>query len=178
MPEAAFPHESGFPQALGGLLTGARRVFVLGIGMDWKSDDRLGAALARAISRALPPDPRLRVVDGGEAPENFTGTVRAFAPSHVLLLDAIDHGLKPGIVFLAEESAITVGDMTSHHLPLKLLMRFLERSLPCRVILIGVQPKTLLPGKRLSRPLRRTIVPLAAFLATAVTRALASTVDG
>jgi len=140
--------------------------------MDWKSDDRLGGALARALARSLPDVPCIRAVDGGEAPENFTGQARAFAPSHVLLLDAVDHGLEPGAAFLADESAIAVGDMTSHHLPLKLLMRFLAASIPCRVILVGVQPKTLRPGKRLSAPVRRTIAPLGAWLAQTLQQAL------
>jgi hydrogenase 3 maturation protease len=140
--------------------------------MDWKGDDRLGPVLARALAAALPADPRLLVVSGGEAPENFTGAVRAFAPSHVLLLDAVDHGLAAGTVFLVDENAITMGDMTSHRLPLKLLMHFLAVSIPCRVILVGVQPRTLLPGRRLSAPVRRTIAPLAGFLAQAMRRAL------
>ena len=55
--------------------------------------------------------------------------------------------------------------MTSHHLPLKLLMRFLGASIPCRVILIGVQPRTLRPGKRLSAPVKKTLPGLAACLA-------------
>ena len=142
---------------------------MLGIGMDWKSDDRLGCALAQALAQALakkrPAAPGIRVASGGEAPENFTGTVRAFAPSHVVLLDAVDHGEEPGTVFLADEHSIAVGDMTSHHLPLKLLMRFLSDSLPCRVILVGVQPLTLRPGARLSAPVRRTLARLAGFLA-------------
>jgi hydrogenase 3 maturation protease len=138
---------------------------VLGIGMDWKSDDRLGCALAQALARELPPGPDIRVVSGGEAPENFTGAVRAFGPSHVVLLDAVDHGLEPGTAFLADENSIAVGDMTSHHLPLKLLMRFLGTSIPCRVILVGVQPQNLRPGNRLSLPVRRTLPPLAGFLA-------------
>ena len=144
----------------------------MGIGMDWKSDDRLGPALARALAQALPPDPRLRIISGGEAPENFTGAIRPFAPSHVLLLDAVDHGLPPGTAFLVDESTITMGDMTSHRLPLKLLMHFLAATIPCRVLLVGVQPRNLLPGKRLSAPVRRTIAPLAAFLAQAICRAL------
>jgi hydrogenase 3 maturation protease len=143
----------------------AERIFVLGIGMDWKSDDRLGVVLARALARALPAHPRLRIVSSGEAPENFTGQVRAFAPSHVLLLDAVDHGLKPGTVFLADENSITMGDMTSHRLPLKLLMRFLAASIPCQVMLLGVQPRTLLPGNRLSVPVRKTLPRWAGFLA-------------
>jgi len=173
MPEAAFLHAPEFQAQVAERLGGAGSGFVLGIGMDWKSDDRLGGALARALARALPPDPRLRVVDAGEAPENYTGTVRAFAPSHVVLLDAVDRGLAPGTAFLVEEDAITLGDMTSHRLPLKLLMRFLADSLPCRVLLVGVQPKTLLPGRRLSAPVRRTVKPLARFLAQEIVRALA-----
>ena len=85
--------------------------------------------------------------------------MRAFAPSHVILLDAVDHGLEPGTAFLADERSIAMGDMTSHHLPLKLLMRFLGASIPCRVILVGVQPQTLRPGNRLSAPVSRTSRP-------------------
>ncbi len=173
MPAGTFPHAAGFREKLPELLGGAQRVFVLGIGMDWKSDDRLGSALVRALAKEITPSPDIRVVDGGEAPENFTGPVRAFSPSHVLLLDAVDHGLEPGTAFLAEESAIAVGDMTSHRLPLKLLMRFLGQSIPCRVILVGVQPRTLLPGKRLSTSVRKAVGPLAAFLAAEIVNALA-----
>ncbi len=177
MPERAFPCAEDFPARLGAALHGARRVFVLGIGMDWKSDDRLGNVLARELGRRLPAAARsgVRVIAGGEAPENFTGAARAFAPSHVLLLDAVDHGLAPGSAFLAAAEDIAAGDMTSHHLPLKLLMRFLAGSLPCRVVLVGVQPKTLMPGTRLSAPVRRTIAPLAGWLAAEIARALDST---
>jgi hydrogenase 3 maturation protease len=146
-------------------LQGAKKIFVLGIGMDWKGDDRLGIALARALAKKLPAVPAIRVVCGGEAPENFTGAIRCFLPSHVLLLDAVDHDLEPGTAFLADERSIRIGDMTSHHLPLHLLMRFLGTSLPCRVILVGVQPRTLRPGNRLSAPIKKTLPLLAEFLA-------------
>ena len=133
--------------------------------MDWKSDDRLGVALAVSLAKLLRDQPGIRIVSGGEAPENFTGAIRAFLPSHVVLLDAVDHGLAAGTVFLADERSIAVGDMTSHHLPLKLLMRFLEESIPCRVILVGVQPLDLRPGNRLSAPVKKTLPRLAGFLA-------------
>ncbi|MBN2345243.1 MAG: hydrogenase 3 maturation endopeptidase HyCI [Candidatus Aminicenantes bacterium] len=166
------PGYDDFAQRLREKLQGAERVFVLGIGTDWKSDDRVGTVLARALARKLGAAARIRVASGGEAPENFTGAVRRFAPSHVVILDAVDHGLKPGTAFVAEERQIAVGDMTSHHLPLKLLMRFLRKSIPCQVVLVGVQPRNLLPGKRLSAPVRRTVAPLADFLATAIGEAL------
>jgi hydrogenase 3 maturation protease len=160
-----FPCAGNFPQELQARLQGAERVFVLGIGMGWKSDDRLGVALARALAKKLPAGPDIRVASGGEAPENFTGAIRAFAPSHVILLDAVDHRLEPGTVFLAEENSIAIGDMTSHHLPLRLLMRFIGASIPCRVILVGVQPQNLRPGNRLSSAVKKTLPLLAAFLA-------------
>ena len=161
----SFPYAADFPEKLQAQLRGATKVFVLGIGMSWKSDDRLGVALAKALAKKLPSGPEIRIISGGEAPENFTGTIRTFSPSHVILLDAVDHGLAPGTAFLADEGSIAVGDMTSHHLPLKLLMRFLGASLPCRVILIGVQPQTLRPGNRLSAPVKKTLPILAEFLA-------------
>jgi Ni,Fe-hydrogenase maturation factor len=58
-----------------------------------------------------------------------------------------------------------MGDMTSHHLPLRLLMRFIGTSIPCRVILVGVQPQNLRPGKKLSLPVKKTLPLLAVFLA-------------
>jgi hydrogenase 3 maturation protease len=140
--------------------------------MDWKSDDRLGCALARALAKKLPACPDIHIISGGEAPENFTGAIRAFAPSHVILLDAVDHTLEPGTVFLANEHSIAIGDMTSHHLPLKLLMRFLAASIPCRVILIGVQPQTLRPGNNLSPPVKKTLPLLAEFLARTLQKSI------
>jgi hydrogenase 3 maturation protease len=160
-----FPCSADFPEKLRAQLRGAEKIFVLGIGMGWKSDDRLGVALARALAKKLPAAADIRIISGGEAPENFTGAIRAFAPSHVVLLDAVDHNLAPGTVFLADEDSIAVGDMTSHHLPLRLLMRFLGASIPCRVILVGVQPQTLLPGNRISAPVQKTLPRLAEFLA-------------
>jgi len=140
--------------------------------MSWKGDDRLGVALARALAKKLPACPDIRIVSGGEAPENFTGAIRAFSPSHVVLLDAVDRGLAAGTAFLADENSIVVGDMTSHHLPLLLLMRFLNASIPCRVILVGVQPLSLRPGNRLSPPVKKTLPFLAEFLAAASRQAL------
>jgi hydrogenase maturation protease len=140
--------------------------------MDWKSDDRLGVALAERLAVLLGDEPRVRVVSGGEAPENFTGAVRTFGPSHTLLLDAVDHGLAPGTAFLADEHSIAVGDMTSHHLPLKLLMRFLRESIPCRVVLVGVQPQNLRPGHRLSLAVRKTLPALAETLARSLRQGL------
>jgi hydrogenase 3 maturation protease len=161
----SFSYTEDFPEKLQTQLRGAKKIFVLGIGMNWKSDDRLGVALARSLAKKLPAEPDIRIISGGEAPENFTGAIRDFSPSHVILLDAVDHGLEPGTVFLADEQSITIGDMTSHHLPLRLLMRFLGASLPCRVILVGVQPQSLRPGNRLSAPVKKTLPLLAEFLA-------------
>lgn len=166
-----FPCAGNFPEKLRARLRGAEKIFVLGFGMSWKSDDRLGVALALALAKKLPAGPDIRIVSGGEAPENFTGAIRAFAPSHVILLDAVDHHLEPGTVFLADENSIAVGDMTSHHLPLRLLMRFLDQSIPCRVILVGVQPLTLRPGNRLSAPVKKTLVLLVEFLAETMRKA-------
>ena len=50
-----FPGRDDFAAGLRQQLSGARKIFVLGIGMGWKSDDRLGTALADALAAKLPP---------------------------------------------------------------------------------------------------------------------------
>lgn len=99
--------------------------------------------MIRALRSALTRSQRfvVRLWEGGTAPENLTGEIRRFKPSHILLVDAADLGLKPGAVTLVEPDTIGNIPCSTHTLPLKILTGYLKASFPCDIMIIGIQPK-------------------------------------
>ena len=108
---------------------------------------------------------RVQVLDGREAPESLTGPIRRFRPSHVLIVDAVSAGNPPGTVFFVDPSAIPEDDLSTHRIPLSHLVRYLEETVGCRVLLLGIEPKNMGEGKGLTRPVSRAAADLADALA-------------
>ncbi len=105
---------------------------------------------------------------GGTAPENVTGEVRRLAPTHVLLVDSAEMGEAPGSVRLIGAGRIAGTSFSTHSLPLSVLARYLERELGSRVIVIGIEPKSLAFGGRLSPEVERAIEETVAALEDAL----------
>lgn len=166
----------------------AERLFVLGIGNRHKGDDAVGGLCVRLLIRELAPrmrrtgapsaEPRRRrgglrklpplefeALDAGEAPEGATGIIRKFRPTHVLIVDAAVGGRRPGTIFVIDRNKISQEDLSTHRLPLSLLARYLEESIGCRVILVGIEPKEIAWGRPVSAAVRAAAVRLSAWLA-------------
>lgn len=124
-------------------IAGEDRIVILGIGNIQKGDDAAGSVCARnlikKIGNALPGN--LKIIDGGEIPENFTGDIRQFNPSRVLIIDAVIAGHEPGTIFIADPKMIENTDVSTHRMPLSMLCRFMEESIGCKVIIIGIEAK-------------------------------------
>ncbi|MDH4196188.1 MAG: hydrogenase 3 maturation endopeptidase HyCI [Candidatus Aminicenantes bacterium] len=129
-------------------LSGARRVAVLGVGNPDRGDDGAGLACVRALRKVRPPlSRRVRLIEAGSVPENFTASVRRFSPSHVIVVDAARAGRRPGAVFPVDPRRIAHQDVSSHRAPLSWLARYLTETVGCHVVLIGIQPgRTKAPG--------------------------------
>lgn len=143
-------------------LAKADRVVILGVGNERKGDDAAGvlcAVLIRRMLTAVRPD--VLIINGGEAPENETGQVRKFKPSHVLVIDAGFGGYTPGTIFVVDPQAVSVDDLSTHHLPLSLLLRYLEASLECRVICLAIEPRLIEMSRGLSDEVKRAVAALA-----------------
>lgn len=78
--------------------------------------------------------------NGGTAPENLTGEIVRFQPSHILMVDAAELGLKPGAATLIDSKAVDGMSCSSHILPLSILAGYMRRALPCNIIILGIQP--------------------------------------
>jgi hydrogenase 3 maturation protease len=155
---------------LGGLsdeLRAAQRVAVLGVGNIDRGDDGAGVLAAAALKKKLGQKgrSRLKVLLGHETPESLTGEIRRFQPGLVLILDAAVSGKKPASVFLLEKKDIAVEDMSSHRMPLTLLVDYLEKSVGCRVLVLGIEPRSCREGAPLSAAVKKAAEMLSSYLA-------------
>lgn len=98
--------------------------------------------VARGV-RAWAKKARVRHVAGFEgfaAPENLTGEIARFKPSHVLLVDAAHLGKVPGAVEVLDVQDITGVSFSTHMLPAPIFMGYLEKTANCRAMIVGIEP--------------------------------------
>ncbi len=122
-------------------LSGWKQIAILGIGNEFGGDDSLGLLAAQKLKQALPNTPRVEVLTAGTAPENFTGKLRRFSPSHVIFIDAAEMGERGGTIKLVEPYKIEKQPPSTHSIPLYMLAGYLEHELGCKVIILGIQPE-------------------------------------
>jgi len=139
-------------------LKNAGRIAVLGMGSELRGDDACGILVARELKKVCPHSnehQKLRVFEGATVPENLTGEIKRFKPTHLVIIDCVDAGKKPGAIasFNIEE---TQGiSCSTHRLPLKLMSDYLVKSIGCRIIILGIQPKQLDFGTGVSQEVKK-----------------------
>jgi hydrogenase 3 maturation protease len=99
---------------------------------------------------SLPGGLELGVFQGYEMPENLTSRLRRFGPTHVLLFDAADLGRQAGEAEVIDVADILDVEVTTHRMPVNLLVEYLEKSIGCKVIVVGIQPQSIELGEKLS----------------------------
>lgn len=149
-------------------LAGAKRVAVLAIGSEFRGDDSAGLLVAENLKRSSKiPAGKFKIFIGSTAPENLTGDIKRFKPSHILLVDSIDFREKPGsIVVLSPRDIGDAVSFSTHKMPAKVLIQYFSNSLKCDPILIGIQPASILFGKSPSR----AVISSAKEVASAIAR--------
>ena len=130
--------QADFESRLRRRLQGASRIAVVGVGDELNVHDRLGMLAAKEIE-GLHLD-RVRVFHAGTVPESVTGPIRRYRPDAVVLLDAADMGARPGSVAVVQPERIQANLLSTHALPLSVVMEFLKKDTGARVLLIGIQP--------------------------------------
>lgn len=162
--KARLARELGWPEKLA----------VLGVGNIAKGDDAAGVRAAEGLAGLAGATRRLKVFVTHEVPENFTGAIREFEPTHVLIIDAAAAGFRPGGIFIVDPAAVPNEDVSTHRTPLSTLTGYLERTVGCRVVALGIEPADFAAGAPLSPPVRQAVERVAAFLAGFVSRRLRS----
>lgn len=136
--EIQYLSQADFEARLRRRLQGAKRIALVGVGDELNVHDRLGMIAAREIEGLHLEN--LRVFYAGAVPESVTGPIRKYKPDAVVLLDAADMGARPGSVAIVQPEEIGANLLSTHALPLSVVMDYLERETGARVLLIGIQP--------------------------------------
>ena len=145
-------------------LKNARRLAVLGVGNRMLGDDGAGMMAAERLSKAK-LSRNVMVVKGGVAPENFTGKIVGFKPTHLLIVDAAVFRAKPGSLRLFTMDEVSGLTFSTHRLPLTLLTDYIKHSLPeVDARLLAVKPGKvgwgLKPTREVSAAVRRAVEAL------------------
>lgn len=116
----------------------ARRLAIVGIGDELNPPDRLGMYAAQVMGDHRIPG--VEVFFAGTVPESITGPLRRYRPDHVLFLDSADMGAQPGTIALIEPHQVHASLLSTHVLPLSLVMEYVGREIKTGVTLLGIQP--------------------------------------
>ncbi len=123
-------------------LQGAEKVVICGIGNDVRGDDAFGVIVAEELKNRLKSD-KIVILNCGGVPESYVGKIVNENPTHVIFIDAVDFGGKPGEIVIADPEGTLGESFSTHRLPLKLLVSYLKQNINAKFILIGCQPKQL-----------------------------------
>ena len=138
----------------------ALRVVFLGVGNELQGDDAAGLLVIRALAARLSSSPTVLILEGGVAPENFTGKIRKFTPDRVIIVDAADMGFEPGTIQVIPLDQVDGFSASSHILPLSVLAKFIIADTGCEVGIVGIQAKSLEMGEDVSAPVQRAVATL------------------
>ena len=126
-----------------------------------RGDDVAGIAvvqgLASRVNGRQPVNERLCLVEAGQSPEAFTGVIRRFKPSHVLIIDCADMGEAPGTIDWLSWNDVDGLGASTHTFPLSLFATYLINEIGCEILLLGIQPTATLFGSEASPAMRDTI---------------------
>ena len=125
-----------------------RRLAIVGVGDELMPPDRLGMYAAREIGKQHLSG--VRVFFAGTVPESITAPLRRYRPGHMLFLDAADMGVRPGTIAVIEPEQVQASLISTHVLPLPVVMDYVGQETGAGVTLLGIQPDLTRSDKDLS----------------------------
>lgn len=141
-------------------LAGMKKLAILGAGSVLMGDDAAGIAVAEKLEDRLAHRKKfsdIRVFIGNTAPENFSGEIKRFNPSHLIIIDAADMREKPGSVLAIEPEVIGGVSFSTHMLPLKIMAEYLKKETGCEIIFLGIQPKYITYGSKMTPEVKKAV---------------------
>ncbi|HNV86279.1 MAG TPA: hydrogenase 3 maturation endopeptidase HyCI [Candidatus Omnitrophota bacterium] len=125
---------------------------IITAGNSFRKDDGVGPYLSQKLSKL----PQIRILHGGDTPENIMEEAIAMKPSRVLVFDAADFGGRAGETRIIPEHSIPQTAYSTHSIPLNVITGIIAGEAHAEVIFIGIQPRSVEFGEGLSAEVKWT----------------------
>ncbi|MDD2706500.1 MAG: hydrogenase maturation protease [Verrucomicrobiae bacterium] len=157
-------------QSLKNRLRDAARVAVLAVGSEWRGDDAAGMLAGRNVEKRRRASGcrwkrKVKVFLGETAPENLTGAIRAWQPTHLVVLDAADMGKRGGRVEVFGPHDMEGLSCSTHQLPLSVMIDYMLKDQAFEAMVVGIQPRQMNYGRKVSPGVARAAEKTGAMLA-------------
>ena len=132
-----------FEEELSNFLSNFRKLIVLGVGNELKSDDGVGPFIInRLLAENIEKD-NILFINAETVPENFTGKIRKENPSHVIIVDACLMGSDPGEIKIVDKDDFASIGISTHSMSLSYFVKYLEKDTDFKIIFVGIEPETM-----------------------------------
>lgn len=121
------------------------KIVIMGIGNTLRGDDGLGPMLIDTIYEKLINSTKnsdeVYLLNAATAPENHTVEIRQINPTHLIIVDAVEFDEDAGSFLIVDKQQIDTFNFSTHTMPISFLINYLEDSVGCKIMTIGIQPK-------------------------------------
>lgn len=143
-------------------LRGCDKVAVLGVGNPMRGDDAVGMEIVKSLKGRVPE--RVKLLECQTAPENFIKEIIEFNPTHILIIDAARLEAEPGEARLVSPERILGMTLSTHAIPLSTLAEVIQGIINVKVMVLGVQPRNIEFGEKLTPELQKASKRIAKLL--------------
>ena len=88
---------------------------------------------------------------------NHTIEIREINPSHLIIIDAVEFSQEPGSFIIVDKNQIDTFNFSTHTMPISFLINYLEDSVGCNVLTMGIQPKDMTLVDTISTPAQQSM---------------------
>lgn len=137
----------------------------MGIGNTMRGDDATGPKIIdllyeRLVNSDVDSD-NVYLLNAATAPENHTIEIREINPSHLIIIDAVEFDQEAGSFIIVDKKQIDTFNFSTHTMPISFLINYLEDSVGCEILTLGIQPKDMTLVDTLSSEVKESIEQLA-----------------
>ena len=144
-----------------GSLAGEGDLMLIGIGNPLRGDDGVGVEIVRILMQSLRNE-KVKVLIVEDRVDLIPRMLRDVNPRLILIFDAADFGGRPGEVRIMSPDEASGRTISTHDMPLNLMLRLADKDAPTYVL--GIQVETLEFGRGISPAVKAAADEVASFL--------------
>lgn len=118
------------------------RIVIVGIGNILRGDDGVGPYIAEELIRKIKNE-NVLVLNCEEVPESYTDKIVNFAPSVILIIDAVEINKEPGTVAIIKQNELKGKTLTTHTISLKVFIDYIKSRTNAEVFVLGIQQQNI-----------------------------------